>query len=727
MKRRQLFLLAVVLPWLGAAAFAEEAAEEEEPAAIEEIIVLGHPLSGEGLAQASDVLSGEELDRKVAGNIGATVGNQPGIHNASFGAALGRPVIHGLDGARVRIMEDRIDTLDVSVTSAEHAVTVDPFIANQVEILKGSSTLLYGSGAIGGVVDVHTGRIPHNALTGVSGRLDLNAADNGEGRNTVFRLDGGAGMLGWHLDGFSRTAQDYEIPGFAESARQMAHEEEEEHEREEEEEHHEEEEEHHEEEEEHHEEEEDIFGVLPASGFDVQGGSAGFSLVGDGFLVGVSVSKLAVEYGIPGHGHAHGHDEEEEHHDEEEEGHHDEEEEHAEDEHGEEGDAMGDLDQTRVDLEAAFADPFPGIASLNLRVGINDYAHDELEPSGEVGSAFENDAWEARAEMTHEAVAGWEGVAGLQTGDQSFSVVGEEAFVPPVDTRSFGMFWVGERSFPGFQLESGVRFDRVEHDPAAGVNSTFSGVSASFGMVVPLDDEWTGTVLADYSSRAPVGEELYSNGPHFGTRSFELGDPSLGEEGAFNLSATLSRRGECWSAIGTIYRTTFTDFIFQLPTGEHREGLVVRQFQQADATFAGLDVEASVEVSAWQGGQLELNGMFDAVSASVDVPGNDNLPRIPPARVGVGAALENGPISVHVDFMRVFSQEEAAHLELETDGYNDLRAYVGWDVQAGDLSLSVYLQGKNLTDDEQRKHTSLVKDLVPEPGRTVEAGVRIRF
>ena len=131
MKCRQLFLRALVLPWLGAAAFAEEAAEEEEPAAIEEIIVLGHPLSGEGLAQASDVLSGEELDRKVAGNIGATVGNQPGIHNASFGAALGRPVIHGLDGARVRIMEDRIDTLDVSVTSAEHAVTVDPFIANQ--------------------------------------------------------------------------------------------------------------------------------------------------------------------------------------------------------------------------------------------------------------------------------------------------------------------------------------------------------------------------------------------------------------------------------------------------------------------------------------------------------------------------------------------------------------------------------------------------------------------
>ena len=735
MNRTQLFLVAMA-PCLVTFTFADEAPDEEETPVLEQIVVVAHPLSGEGLAQAADVLGGEELDRKVADNIGATVGNQPGIHNASFGAVLGRPVIHGLDGARVRIMEDRIDTLDVSVTSAEHAVAIDPFLANQVQVLKGSGTLLYGSGAIGGVVDVNVGRIPHDAYTGLSGRLDLKAADNGEGRSGVFRLDGGTGMASWHLDGFSRRAQNYEIPGFAESARQIAHEEEEAREHEEEEEHHEDEEEHHEDEEEHHEEEEEaIFGVLPASGFDVQGGSAGFSLIGDGFLVGVSVSKLGLEYGIPGHGHGHGHDEEEEHHDEEEEGHHDEEEAHEEeehedeheDEHAEEGDAMGDLSQTRVDFEAALADPFPGISSLNVRVGINDYAHDELEPSGAVGSAFENDAWEARAEMTHEAVAGWEGVAGVQTGDRSFSVVGEEAFVPPVDTRSLGVFWVGERSFPGFQLESGVRIDRVRHDPVVGADSTFSGVSASLGVVVPLDDEWTGTVLADYSSRAPVGEELYSNGPHFGTRSFELGDASLSEEGAFNLSATLGRQGERWSAFGTVYRTAFTDFIFQSPTGEHREGLVVRQFRQADATFAGLDVEASVAVAQWEGGQLDINGMFDTVSASVDVPGNDNLPRIPPARVGVGMALEHGPVSVHVDFMRVSSQEDAADLELGTDGYNDLRAYVTWDVQAGGLALSVYLKGKNLTDDEQRKHTSLVKDLVPEPGRMIEAGVRMQF
>ena len=441
MNRTQLLLLATA-PCLGTVAFAGEAPDGDEPLVLEEIIVVGHPLSGEGLAQATDVVTGEELDRKAADSIGATVGNEPGIHNSSFGAAVGRPVIHGLDGARVRIMEDRIDTLDVSVTSGDHAVTVDPFIANQVEILKGSGTLLYGSGAIGGVVDVHTGRIPHNAFKGVSGRLDLKSADNGDGRNGSFRADGGVGILGWHLDGFSRRADDYEIPGFAASARELAREEED---------HEEEQEEHHEEgeEEDREEEDEEFSGVLPGSGFDVSGGSAGFSLVGDrGFVVGFSVSNLAAEYGIPGHGHEeHGHHDagDEEH--EEGEGHEEE-----ESREGKEGTPIADLDQTRVDFEAAIPSPLPGFSSLNLRFGVNSYAHDEVEPSGEIGSAFENEAWEARAELSHEAVAGWEGVAGAQMGDRSLSVVGEEAFTPPVDTSTFGLFWVGERSFPGFQL-----------------------------------------------------------------------------------------------------------------------------------------------------------------------------------------------------------------------------------------------------------------------------------
>lgn len=718
MKFNRIFLSAMAV-CLSATTIGEETTVDETDPVIEEIVVIGHPLSGEGLAQPFTVLAGEELDRKAVESIGATVGSEPGIHNSSFGVAAGRPVIHGLGGARVRVLEDRIDTMDVSVTSGDHAVTVDPFIADRVEIMKGSGTLLYGSGAIGGVVDVHTGRIPHIAREDFSGKLDLRTGDNSDGRNGSFRLDGGAGNFAWHFDGMARDSDDYAVPGFIESARLRALEEEEHHDEEDD----------HDEEEHHDEEEEDHqpYGILSGSSFEVQGGSAGFSFVGERGFVGVSSARLKSEYGIPGHSHVeHGHDEEEDHEEEghEEEGH---EEEDHEDEHGEEGTPYIDLEQTRIDFEAGLSDPLSGFSSLNLRLGVNDYMHQELEPSGEVGTAFENDQWEARAELSHNDWAGWRGVIGIQFGDRAFSVVGEEAFTSPVDTRSSGLFWVGERSFPGFQLEMGARFDHLEHDPVTGDGNTFSGVSTSIGAIIPLDEVWDAALLVDYSTRGPVGEELYSNGPHLATRSFEIGDSSLNEEKAINLSATLDGQGKHWSLYGTIYYINFTDFIFQMTTGEVMDDLMVRQFSQADATFTGLDLEAAVTVATWAGGQLKVNGFFDTVSATLDVTGNDNLPLIPPKRAGLGLALTSGQFNLNLDYIRAFKQADVANLELETDGYNDLRAYLGWKAKRGRTMVNVFLQGRNLTDAEQRMHTSIIKDLVPEPGRTIEAGVRVSF
>ena len=701
---------------------------------IEEVVVIGHPLSGEGFSQAVEVLVGDELERKAAYSIGATVGSQPGVHNSSFGAAVGRPVIHGLDGARVRVMVDRIDTMDVSVTGSDHVTTVEPFIANGVEILKGSGTLLYGSGAIGGVVDVHTGRIPHEAAGGISGKLDLRAGDNGDGRNGSFRLDGGVGSFAWHVDGFAREADDYEIPGFVESARLRAMEEEE---HEDDDHHgvgedHDDDEAHDEEnhdEDEDHEEDEEVRGMVPGSGLDVYGGAAGFSFVGDRGFVGASLSRLDAEYGIPGHGELHAHDDE---HEEVEHGvgeeHHDDDDKHEEEAgHAEESQAYIDLEQSRIDLEAALTDPFSGFESLNLRVGINDYEHQEVESSGEVGTAFENDAWEARMELTHEDLAGWHGVFGAQYGDRSISIVGEEAFTPPVDSTSLGLFWVGERDFPGFQLEAGARFDSVEHKPATGGSEDFSTFSASVGAVVPMGDSWTGTVLVDHSARAPVGEELYSNGPHLATRSFEVGNRNLDEEKAFGVSARVEWQGGRGSLQGTFYYTKFSDFIFQMTTGEDLEGLAVRQFSQADATFVGFDLEGAFDLLAGDWGHLEFSGLFDTVTAELDVDGNDNLPRIPPDRAGLGLELIIGRFSANLDYVHAFKQHDIAELELETDAYDDLRGYASWDVTQGVTAITVFLQGRNLTDAKQRKHTSFVKDLLPEPGRTIEAGIRIRF
>ena len=744
MKRKLIPLLAVA-PWLAPAALGEEeAVAGEESGVIEEIVVRAHPLARDGLAQPSDVMEADELERKAVDNIGATVGNEPGIHNSSYGAGAGRPVIHGLSGARVRVMEERIDTLDVSVSSGDHAVTVDPFVTERVEVLKGPATLLYGSGAIGGVVDVHTGRIPREVPERIRGTLDLRGSDNGDGRNGSFRLDGGGGNVAWHLDAFAREADDYDIPGFAESAAMRALEDEEEHHDDEE--HGDDHDDHeaddhdedegHEDEHEHddeHGDEEEVRGHLPGSGLEVRGGSVGFSFVGDNGFVGLAVSRLDSEYGIPGHSHAHGHHDhhgeaghldEEGHHDEEE--HHDDHEDEALQEHEDEAPPIVDLEQTRVDLEAGLEDPFGGFENLNFRLGINDYEHAENE-AGEVGTVFSNEAWEARAELTHGPAGGWSGALGLQLGDREFSVVGEEAFTPPVDTSSAGLFWVGERPVGELGLEAGLRYDRVEHAPAHGRSRDFSGGSASLGLIVPLGEGWEGTLVADYSSRAPVGEELFSDSPHPGTGVFEIGDPGLDHEQARNLAATISGGRDRWSLRGTFYYTDFADFIYQAATDEEREGFDVRRYAQADATFAGFEVEGRMTVGEWGAGRLDLGAFFDMVSPEIDVSGNDNLPLMPPDRVGVSLEFTSDRLRANVDYVRAADQDDVAEFELPTDGYDDLRARIAWRFRPADMTVDLYLAGRNLTDDEQRLHTSVVKDLAPQAGRTIEAGLRMRF
>lgn len=673
--------------WAALGSIALPAFAEPESEILEEVVVIAHPLSGEGLSQASDVLSGDELERKRATNIGATLARQPGVHSASFGSAVGRPVIHGLGGPRVRIMEDRIDVLDVSVTSADHAVAVEPFTAERIEVLKGPSTLLYGSGAIGGVVDVHTGRIPHSVPDkAITGGIETRFNNNSDGNSTAFKLNGGGGQFAWHLDGTWKDGDDYEIPGFAESARLRASEEEEEGGG---------------------EEGEEARDKLPGSEFDSVAYAAGATYVFDNGFVGVSVSEIDADYGLPG-GHGHEHEEGEE------------------EEEGEEGNPTLELEQTRVDFELGLSNPFGNFTSLNVRLGVNDYEHQELEPNGEVGSTFSNEAWELRSELVYESTV-WSSALGFQHTDREFSAIGEEAFVPPVDTRDTGLFWIAERSFEGFDLETGLRIGQVEHKPQSGSSEDFTTYAVSLGFVIPVADEWQLGLVADYSSRAPVAEELFSNGPHLVTNAFEVGDPNLDSEGAANLAATLQFNGDIWQATVTTYVTQFSDFIYEQATGAEEDDLPVFQFQQNNATFIGIDAELEAQVAAWDGGSLNARLMADYVDAELDVSGNDNIPRIPPLRYGLGFDLTAGIVTASLDYIRVDEQDDVANQELITDEYDDLSVYVGASIPFRDNSLTFFLAGKNLTDDEQRYHTSFIKDFAPAPGRTIETGIRIRF
>lgn len=695
MKIRSVSLVGIGLMGLNSAAIADELPAER----VEEVIVVAHPLSAEGLSQAATVLSGDELERNLATSLGATLANEPGVHSAQFGSAVSRPVIHGLGGPRIRVMEDRIDTLDVSVTSADHAVTIEPFIAERIEVLKGSSALLYGSGAIGGVVDVHTGRIPHSVPdAAISGGVESRYDDASDGSNTTIKLNGSVGEhFAWHIDANWKDGEDYDIPGFAESRRLRALEEEEEHE----------------EGEEEHEEEEEARGELPGSAFDFESYAGGASYIADWGFFGAAVSRIEADYGLPG-GHAHEHEGEEG--------------EEAGEEEGEEGNPILDMEQTRVDLELGVKDPFGPFNNLNLRFGINDYEHQEIEGNGEVAVDFSNEAWELRGELTYEQDR-WAGAIGFQHTDREFSVIGfeEEAFTPPVDSTDSGIFWVAERSFDNWDLETGARIGRVEHEPETASSESFTTYALSIGAVVPLSDNLVLGVLADQSSRAPISEELFSNGPHIVTNAFEVGDPTLDSESATGLSATLTYNGDVWDGTATVYYNRFSDFIYEQATGEIEDDLPVFLFQQDDADFMGVDLEASVRLAEWNGGEAKVRGMFDYVKAELDVSGNQDLPRIPPLRYGAGVSLKFGPVNAAVDYLRVQEQRDTADFELRTDSYNDLRIYIGADIPVGESTIGVFVHGRNLTDDEQRYHTSFIKEFAPAPGRTFEAGVRVLF
>ena len=658
---------------------------ESSETSIEEIVVSAHPLSAEGLAQASTILAGDELTRRASASIGDTLKRTPGVHNAEFGPAAGRPVIHGLAGPRVRVMQDRIDTLDVSVTSADHATMVDPFVAEQVEVLKGASTLLYGSGAIGGVVDVHSGRIPHEVPEEISGGIESRYNGNSDGQTTSFKVNGGSGSIAWHLDGTWQDGDEYEIPGFAESDAQIAAEEAEGGEEE--------------------EEEEEVRGILPGSQYDSSNYAGGISYVHDRGFVGLSISRTEADYGLPG---GHGHEEGEEGGEEEEE---------------EEGNPVLDLEQTRIDLELGLENPFGNFEALNIRFGHNDYEHMEIEPSGEVATVFENDAWEFRSELVY-ATDNTRSAFGLQLQSRDFSAVGEEAFVPPVDRTAQGAFWVSEFNTESVQWEGGLRFDQVDYDPSVGPDTDFTTYALSIGGIVELTDVFDLSIVLDNSSRAPTTEELYSDGPHLATNAFEVGDPNLDEESATGLSATLKGAGEGWSFVATAYHTRFSDFIYEVGTGEEEDGLPVFQFLQDDADFTGLEAELDLTLTEWDSGSLSATAFFDLVEASVDVSGNDNIPRLPASRYGVGFDILTGGWTLGLEFLRVNEQDEPAPEELPTDSYVDISAFAQYEMAIGDNSLQFFLHGKNLTDEEQRNHTSFIKDFAPAPGRTVEAGLR---
>ena len=334
---------------------------------------------------------------------------------------------------------------------------------------------------------------------------------------------------------------------------------------------------------------------------------------------------------------------------------------------------------------------------------------------------------EGRFEIVHAPLWGFAGATGVQLSNRKFSALGLEAFVDPVDSDTVGVFWVGQRQFGDTGIEVGVRYEHVGHEPTEGRARNFDLGAASFGLIQPLTDRWTLSAQLDFSSRAPVAEELYSEGPHLATQSFEIGDENLIEERAANVSASLAFEQDAVHFLLNAYYTDFSDFIYESATGAEREELPVLQWQQGDATFHGVEADLGWNAINWQEGLLTLNAGFDLVRARLDAGTNRDLPRIPPRRWRVGTVVTWQNLLAELEWSHVDAQSDTAIGELPTEAYNDLRVHLGYEFRVGNSFLELFLTGRNLTDDEQRYHTSFIKDVAPQPGRTIEAGVILRL
>lgn len=676
-------------------------AHSERARELDTVVIQATPLRqvSDETARPVEVLAGPALDDARAATLGESAAGLPGVQSSFFGPGVGRPIIRGLEGPRVQVLSEGLSTQDVSTVSVDHAVAIEPFLADQIEVLKGPSTLLFGAGAIGGAVNVVDGRIHEQPLDGIGGRAELRGNTVADERAGMFRIDAGNGPWVFHADAWYRRTDDYRIPGEAEL--DDDHDDHHGH--------------GHDEDDDHH----GHGGRLENSATRSRGGAVAVSRVGDRGFLGIALSRYESRYGLPGHGH-----------------HDDDDHEHdlplgvfagRDDDDHEEEEVVLDMRQNRADLKGALLDPFGGHESLRVRVSHSNYTHTEFE-GDEVGTVFDNRGLEARVELVHRELGGWRGAYGLQAGRRDFEAIGEEAFVPGSRSSDIGLFLVERREWDRFNLELGGRVDRnrIRPDSEDHGTASFTGVSASAAAEWRFTDALHLRLGLDRAQRAPSAEELYSDGEHVATQAIELGDDDLDKETANNIELGLHWHGDRVEFKASVYQTRFDDFIYLADTGEEEDELPIRQWSQADATFRGAEAEFKVTLADNATGRHQVRLLADTVRGELDGDGG-NLPRIAPGRWGVGYAWSLDAWRAGVSAMRYRAQDRVAEFETPTAGYTLVNADVAWSFMAGGTELELFLQGRNLTDREARVHTSFLKDQAPLPGRSLGFGLRAFF
>ncbi len=640
-------------------------------------------------ARPVTVLSGKELQTKMGTTIGDTLKNELGVTSQSFGAGVGTPVIRGQSGPRVRVMQNSLGNNDVSNLSPDHANAVNPIIAERIEVLRGPSTLLYGNGAIGGVVNVIDNRIPEQVPDKVLGGAGAQRYDSATNlTSSALKLEGGKDLFAYHVDGFYNDQGNTHIGGQPIDDA-LAHQT---------------------------QPDLDIVdnpnGVINNSNARSRGGSAGASIIGDVGLVGAAINSLENNYGIPPNG---------------------------------TGGApiRVQMNQTKYDFKGQLNKPFAFAEELRMKFGYTDYKHVELD-DGVPATTFTNQSYESRLELEHQSLGIVKGVLGFQSVNSQFAALGAEALVPKSAIDSYGLFAVESFAVRDVTYELGVRGEWQGIAPETTYSSvSYVPLSGSVSALWDITKQHQLSLAVTQSQRAPQVQELFSNGVHEATMSYEKGDANLRKEISYNLDLGYKFNTDWMTSEFNLFHNWVNDYIYQqqasyvfnestelpesglsCPVGD--ACLPVLQSAQANAIFKGFEAKTIFPLMQNRYGAVDLTLFGDYTRGSFDQGGN--VPRMPPLRYGLQLSYEKNDWSTDVRLTRGEAQTYAGDNQSNTPGYLLLNLGAQYQVASfHESQVMLFAAGKNMLNENIRNSTSYLRNFSPDPGRSAEIGIRVSY
>ena len=686
-KRAMSFCLLVLSPSLYA--------QEETIQKLDDMIVSAPFIeSVEDSSHPITLLKGDELRNKVGSTLGETLQNELGVTNQSFGSGVGIPVIRGQSGSRVKVLQNSLGNNDASSLSADHATGVDPIIAERIEVLRGPSTLLYGSGAMGGIVNVIDNRIPETLFDKAIGGAGEQRYDSAtDETSSALKLEGGKDHFAYHVDGFYRDAGNTSIGGMAiDEARARQH--------------------------------DPSFNAVPAGelqnsdGFidntqtRTRGGSAGFSMIGDSGLAGAAINQLEKNYGIPPDGHG-------------------------------ETPVHVEMKQTKYDFKSQLNNPFAFVEKAKLKFGYTDYAHTEFD-GNIAGTTFLNQTYESRFELEHTPlIQNNKGILGFQSSNGEFVGLGEEGkIVPKSNIDTYGLFNVESLKAGAMTYEMGGRIESTQITPDGRADVSYIPLSGSLSASWDVNSQNKLGLAFTHSQRAPQVQELFSDGFHHATRSYEIGNANLKKELSNNLDLSYQFDASWVKADLSLFHNWVSDYIYQqrdaaqLFNAEDGEFIAndsdcaecfpLLHSQQKAAIFKGFEAKTVFPLMDNKLGLVDLTLFGDYTRGTFDNGGD--VPRMPPLRYGVQVSYDKHEWSSNVRLTRGEAQTNAGENETTTPAYLLLNLGTQYKIaHFAQSDILLFAKGKNLLDENIRSSVSYLRNFSPDAGRSAEVGIRVSY